>query len=53
MRPRTAQGAHEKWKLVFDGFRDTDQWDVEDFDEFMVPALVADLERLARKAARS
>ena len=51
MRPRTAEGAHAKWRLVFEGFRETDQWDPEDFDEFMVPALLADLERLAKGGA--
>jgi hypothetical protein len=34
-------------------FQETEQWDVEDFDEFMVPALLADLGRLSGKAARS
>ena len=52
MRPRTAEGAHEKWKLAFDAFRETEQWDVEDFDEFMVPAMLADLARLG-KAVRT
>jgi len=53
IRPRTAEGAHEKWKLVFKAFQETEQWDVEDFDEFMVPALLADLARLAGKAVQS
>jgi hypothetical protein len=53
MRPRTAEGAWDKWRLVFDGFRETEQWDPEDFDEFMVPALLADLKRLAGKAVQS
>jgi hypothetical protein len=48
MRPRTAEGAHEKWKLVFKAFQETEQWDVEDFDEFMVPAMLADLKRLGK-----
>jgi len=47
MRPRTAEGAYEKWRLVFEGYAETDQWGPEDFDEFMVPVLLADLERLA------
>jgi hypothetical protein len=51
MRPRTAEGARDKWRLVFEAFRETDQWDPEDFDEFMVPALLADLERLAKGGA--
>jgi len=48
MRPATMAGAHEKWRLVFEAFREVDQWEPEDFDEFMVPALVADLGRLAK-----
>jgi hypothetical protein len=53
MRPRTAEGARDKWRLAVEAFRETDQWEPEDFDEFMVPALLADLERLARKAVRT
>jgi hypothetical protein len=53
MRPRTTEGARDKWRLVFEAFRETEQWDPEDFDEFMVPALLADLKRLAGKAVQS
>lgn len=53
MRPRTAEGVHEKWKIVFQGYAETDQWYPEDFDEFLVPAVLADLKRLAGKAVQT
>jgi hypothetical protein len=53
MRPRTTEGARDKWRLVFEAFRETDQWDPEDFDEFLVPAMLADLGRLAGRAVQT
>ena len=53
MRPNTAQGALEKWQLVFAGHLETSQCEPEDVEEFLMPAMLADLARLAGKAARS
>jgi hypothetical protein len=53
MRPRTTQGAHEKWKLVFEGYAETNQFEPEDLEEYLAPAVLADLGRLAGKAVRT
>jgi hypothetical protein len=53
MRPNTAQGALEKWQLVFAGHLETSQCEPEDVEEFLMPAMLADLKRLAGKAVQS
>ena len=53
MRPNTAQGALEKWQLVFAGHLETSQCEPEDVEEFLMPAMLADLARLAGKAVRA